>query len=69
MTNEDGEGNFRGPPHTAPGLLQAVSLVGSGAKKEKKKEEAANSTKLSVREERPVGAPVTETVRTTLHPP
>lgn len=57
------------PRLPAPGLfflIQAVALVGSGAKKEEEKE--ANSTKPSVREERPVGTTVTETVRTILHP-
>ena len=35
---------------------------------QKRRRIEANSTKPSVREEQPVGTPVTETVRTTLHP-
>lgn len=58
------------PPRTPFSfLIEAVSLVGSGAKKEEEEKKEANSTKPSVREERPVGTPVTETVRRTLHPP
>lgn len=66
MANEDGEGSRREHPQDSFLLPHSVSLLGSGAKKEKKE---ANSNKPSVREERPVGSPVTETVRTTLPPP
>lgn len=58
----------RTPPRTPP-PSGSLSRRNWRQKKKRKKKKEANSTKPSVGEERPVGTPVTETVRTTLHPP
>lgn len=70
VANEDGEGNSENTPQDSFLLPHSSSFSPRkwGQKRRRRKKKEANSTKPSVREERPVGTPVTETVRTTLHP-